>query len=131
MPAPSQYTYSVAALVAAHTAFRDLIDSHATLPGTIKIRDNADVLLGTITLSDPCGTVNGTTGQLALSIAARDESADVNGTAAYGEICDGDGDVHLALPCQAGTSAVSGKLVLNTLTIVAGGPIEISSATIG
>lgn len=131
MPAPSQATYSVAALVAAHTSFRDLIDSHATLPGVIRIRDAADVLLGTVVLTDPCGTVNGTTGQLTLSIAARDESADAGNTAAYGEICDGGGAVHLALPCQAGTAPVAGKLVLNTLTIMAGGPIEISSATIG
>lgn len=131
MPAPSQYTYSVAALVAAHTALRDLIDSHATLPGVIKVRDATDLLLGTITLAKPSGTVNGTTGQLTLSIAARDESADAAGTAAYGEICDGAGAVHLALPCQAGVSAVSGKLVLNTLAIVVGGPIEITSATIG
>lgn len=131
MPAPAQATYSVAALVAAHTAFRDLLDSHATLPGLIRVRDASDVLLGTVTLTDPCGSVNGETGQLTLSIAARDESADANGTAAYGELCDGSGAVHLALPCQAGTAPVSGKLVLNTLTIVAGGPIEISSATIG
>lgn len=131
MPAPTEHTYSVAALVAAHTSLRDLIDSHATLPGIIRVRDAADVLLGTVTLADPCGTVNGTTGQLTLAIAARDESADAAGTAAYGEICDGAGNVHLALPCQAGTIAVSGMLVLNTLTIAAGGPIEIASATVG
>lgn len=131
MPAPSNATYSVAALVAAHTAFRDLLDSHATLPGLIKVRDAADVLLGTITLADPCGSVDGGTGQLTLAIAAREEAADAAGTAAYGELCDGDGDVHLALPCQAGTEPVSGKLVLTTLTVVAGAPIEIDSATIG
>lgn len=131
MPAPSQYTYSAAALVAAHTALRDLIDSHATLPGVIKVRDAADVLLGTITLADPCGTVNGTTGQIPLDIAAREESADPGGTIAYVEICDGAGVVHLALPAEAGTTPVSGKAVFNTLTVVAGGPIEIDSAVIG
>lgn len=131
MPAPSSYEYSAAAKVAAHTAFRDLLDSHATLAGFVRIRDAADVLLGTVPLDDPCGTVDGGTGQLTLAFDGREESADAGGTAAYGEICDGDGDVHLALPCQAGTAAVSGKLVLNTLTIVAGGPIEIVSATIG
>ena len=39
--------------------------------------------------------------------------------------------MHLALPAQAGAVAVSGKLVLNTLTIVIGGPVDILSATIG
>lgn len=131
MPAPGTYTYSSAAKVAAHTAFRDLIDSHATLPGTIKVRDAADVLLGTVTLADPCGTVNGTTGQVTFAVTTRDESADVGGTIAYAEICDGAGVVHLALPAEAGTAPVSGKAVFNTLVVVAGGPIEVSSVTIG
>ncbi len=116
--------------MAAHTSFRDLIDSGAGA-GFIRIRDAADVLLAQIPLSDPCGTVNGTTGQLTLSIAGRDESADASGTAAYGELCDSDGDVHLALPAQAGSSPVANKLVLNTLAVVATGPVEVLSATIG
>lgn len=130
MSVPTEATYSAAAKIAAHTAFKDLIDTGVGA-GSIKVRDSADVLLATIPLSDPCGSVNGTTGQLTLSIAGRDESADAGGTAAYGEICDVAGTVHLALPAQAGTAAVAGKLVLNTLTIVAGGPVEALSATIG
>lgn len=131
MPAPGSYTYSAAAKVAAHTAFRDLIDAHATLPGSIKVRDAADVLLGTITLADPSGTVNGGTGQLTFAATTRDESADAGGTIAYVEICDGAGAVHLALPAEAGTVPVSGKAVFNTLTVVASGPIEINSVTVG
>lgn len=130
MPAPSTPTYSAAAKIVAHTAFRDLIDSGSGA-GFIRIRDSADVLLGQVPLDDPCGSVNGTTGQLTFAIDGPDTSADASGTAAYGEFCDSDGDVHLALPTQAGGSAVSGKLVLNTLTIVATGTITIISATIG
>lgn len=129
MPAPSSATYSAAALVAAHTSFKDLID--AGTAGSIKIRDSSDVLLAQIPLSDPCGSVNGTTGQLTFSIAGPDSSADASGTAAYGEFCASDGTVHLSLPAQAGSVAVSGKLVLNTLSIVAGGPVAILSAIIG
>ena len=130
MSAPTEATYSVAALVAAHTSFRDLIDSGASA-GFVRIRTSADALLAQVPLNDPCGAVNGTTGQLTFSFSGRDESADATGTAAYAEVCDSDGDVHLALPVQAGTAAVSGKLVLNTLSIVSGGPVEILSATIG
>ena len=129
MPAPSSATYSAVALVAAHTSFKDLID--AGTAGSIKIRDSSDVLLAQIPLSDPCGSVNGTTGQLTFSIAGPDSSADASGTAAYGEFCASDGTVHLSLPAQSGSVAVSGKLVLNTLSIVAGGPVAIISATIG
>ena len=130
MPAPSSATYSAAALVAAHTSFKTLIDAGSGA-GSIKIRDSSDVLLAQVPLADPCGTVNGTTGQLTFSIAGPDTSADASGTAAYGEFCDSDGLVHLSLPAQAGSTAVAGKLVLNTLSIVAGGPVAIISATIG
>lgn len=129
MAVPTVATYSVAALVAAHTSFRDLIDSGSG-PGKIRIRSAADALLAEVVLDDPCGTINGTTGQLTFAFDAQEDAATA-GTAAYGEFCDSDGDVHLALPCEAGTTAVSGKLVLNTLTLVGGGPVEIVSATIG
>lgn len=130
MPAPSVATYSSAALVAAQTSFRDLIDSGSGA-GLIRIRDSSDVLLAEITLADPCGSVNGTTGQLTLTMPRSDASANASGTAAYGEICDSDGDVHLALPTQAGSAPVTGKMVLNTLTIVSGGSVTVLSATVG
>ena len=130
MPAPIVATYSPAALIAAHTSFRDLIDSGSG-PGFVRIRSATDVLLSQVPLLDPCGSVNGTTGQLTFAFDGRDESADATGTAAYGEFCDSDGDVHLALPAQAGSSAVSGKLVMVTLSVVAGVPVEMVSATMG
>lgn len=130
MAVPATATYSVAALVAAHTSFRDLIDSGAGA-GFVRFRDAADVLLAQVPLSDPCGTVNGTTGQLTLSIAGPDSSVDADGTAAYAEFCDSDGDVHLAMPTQVGTTPVAGKVVMNTTSIVAGGPVAVISATVG
>ena len=130
MAAPTVATYSAAALVAANTSFKDLIDAGAGA-GSIKIRDAADVLLAQIPLTDPCGTVNGATGQLTITPSGRDESADATGTAAYGEFCDSAGLVHLSLPAQAGSAAVIGKIVINSLSIVAGGPVEALSATVG
>lgn len=131
MPAPASATYSATALVQAHTSFRDLIDSGSSA-GFVRIRNSSDTLLAQIPLADPCGTVNGTTGQLTFDVTnAKDTSADATGTAAYAEFCDSDGDVHLSLPAEAGTTPVSGKIVLNTLSIVSGGPVELVSATIG
>ena len=129
MTVPTVATYSAAALIAAHTSFKDLIDIGTA--GSIKIRESADVLLAQVPLSDPCGTVNGTTGQLAFSMSGPDTSADASGTAAYGEFCDSAGLVHLSLPAQAGSVEVSGKIVLNTLSIIAAGPVSVISATIG
>lgn len=131
MPVPANATYSAAALAAAHAAFRDLIDAGSGA-GSIKIRSaSADVLLAQIPLTDPCGTVNGTTGQLTIAVSGRDESADASGTAAYGESCDSAGLVHLSLPTQAGTSAVPNKVAINSLSIIADDPVEVLSATIG
>ena len=129
MPAPSGPEYSAAALVAAHTALLTLIDTGSGA-GTIKIRTSADALLATITLTDPAGTVNGTTGQLTLT-AASTPNASATGTASYGQVCDVAGNVVLALLAEAGSSPVSGKIVINTLSFVSGTPVELLSATIG
>jgi hypothetical protein len=130
MPVPIAATYSSAALVAAHTAFRDLIDAGSGA-GFVRIRNSADALLAQVPLEDPCGAVNGTTGQLTFAIDGPDPAAGLTGTAAYAEFCDSDGLVHLALPSQTGTTPVSGRIVLNTLSIVAGAPVYVLSATIG
>ena len=130
MTVPTVATYSAAALIAAHTTFKTLVDAAATA-GMVRIRSAADVLLAEIPLTDPCGSVNGTTGQLTLTPAGADDSANATGTAAYGEICDGDGTVLLALPAAVGGSAVAGYIVLNTLSIVASGQVSAISVTLG
>lgn len=130
MPAPTVPTYSAAAKKEANEEFLALIDA-GSAAGKIRIRSAADTLLAEIALNDPGGTVNGTTGVLTLSIAGPDSSANATGTAAYCEVCDSNNVVHLSIPAQQGTVAVSGKIVLNTLSIVSGGPVEIVSATIG
>ncbi len=131
MPAPGSATYSVKAKEEAHKAFRDLIDA-GSAAGRLKIRDASDVLLADIPLGDPCGTVSSGTGVLTFDVTATEDiSADATGTAAYGEFTDSDDVIHLSLPTEAGTAAVSGKLVLNTLSIVSGGPVTLVSASIG
>lgn len=130
MPAPTTAAYSASALAAAHTAFRDLIDAGPSA-GSIRIRSASDALLAQIPLTKPCGTVNAANGQLTLTAAGRDEGADATGTAAYGEFCDSSGTVHLALPTQAGSVAVQGKLVINALSITVAEPVAVLSATLG
>ncbi len=129
MAVPSSATYSVAAKVAAHQALVDLIDG-GSVEGYIAIMDASDVVLSTIPLDDPCGTVAAETGLLTFSIAGS-EVPPTEGTAAYGEFRDSNHNAHLALPAQSGGSPVSGYIVLNTLTIVADAEITISSATVG
>ncbi len=130
MPAPSEATYSVAALVAAHTSLRDLIDAENG-SALVRIYDAADTLLSRVWMTDPCGTVNGTTGQLTLTFTGATPEALESGTAAYGSVCDATGVSVLDLPVTVGTGPVSGFLVLNSLAIGQGLPVTINSATIG
>jgi hypothetical protein len=129
MPAPGAPTYAAAAKVAAHTSLKDLIDGGAGA-GTVKLYSSADVLLATITLTDPCGSVNGTTGQLTLTPASATTGV-ANGTAAYGTVSSSTPTVYFSADTQAGTAAVTGKFVINSLTIVSGGAVTMLSATFG
>jgi hypothetical protein len=130
MPAPSLYTFSADAKIAAHQSFVDLIDAGSS-HGNLLIRDSADVLLASVPMNDPCGSVNGTTGQVTFSFSGPDTSADHDGNAAYAEFVDSNGVVHLSVPVQQGTSAVSGKVVMNTVAVVAGYPVTVVAATLG
>lgn len=129
MPVPASAVYSPAALAAAHTAFRDLIDDGSG-PGSLKIRSATDVLLAQIPLTYPCGAVNSGTGQLTLTPSGPGVSP-AAGVAAYGEICDGDGLVYLSLPAQVGAAAVSGAVVLSMLSVAEGATLEALSILVG
>lgn len=129
MAVPTDYAWSVEALVAAHTALKNLIDTGSA--GFIRLRDASDALLAQVPLTDPCGTVDTETGQFTITSSGPDTSADDDGTVAYGEICESDGTVHGVMPAVAGSSPASGRLVMNTLTVIAGLPVGIVSVTIG
>lgn len=130
MAVPSTETFSAAAKVAAQTSLKDLIDA-GSAGGKLKIRDSSDVLLWTGTLADPCGSVNGTTGQLTITLPTSTVNASATGTAAYGEITDSNDTVIWAAPTQAGSSPVSGKVIINTLSLVSGSPATVVSITFG
>lgn len=125
MTAPYLDDWSPAVIVASNTALRTLLDAHATDPASITIHDAADVLLAEILLEKPCGSVDSETGALLIVADGREEEAPAGGTAAYATIRDGAGGAHRSVPCEAGTEPVAGKCVLNTTTIVQGGPVEL------
>ena len=124
-------TYSPAALIAAHTDFLGKLDA-GTGPGKVVIYDASDVTLVTVTLTDPAGTVNGTTGQLTLTQAGVG-TAVADGTASYAEFMDSDDTVHLTVDVfgtDTGT-AQSGFITLNNRAIITSAEVSILSAVIG
>lgn len=124
------YEYSAAALVAAHTAFRNLLDAE-TGTTKIRIRDGGAVLLAEIILGDPSGAVNGTTGQLTLTIATQETNAPASGIASIAQVVDGAGAVHLTMPCKQGGAGDPGWCVLSALAIAATGSVSVMSAVVG
>jgi hypothetical protein len=129
MPVPAVATYSLDVRVAAQTGLLTALDS-GTGAAVVRIRSASDVLLGSVSLSDPCGTVSGTTGVLTFSIAGQGTGS-ASGTAAYAEFCTSEGDAKLSIPALQGTAAVPGYFVMNSLSVVSGNPLEILSASAG
>lgn len=86
----------------------------------------SQTLLGTLTFSDPCGTVSG--GVLTFSTVTGDSSADADGTAAWARIADSTGT--FVADVGVGVSGSGMEVIMNTTAIVAGGSIDITSAQI-
>lgn len=81
--------------------------------------------LGTLTLSKPCGTV--TNGVLTFDAIAEEESAQANGTASWARFSDGDGNA--VLDASVGLTSSGADFIINTTTIITGGPIRIADSS--
>lgn len=106
-------------------------------PCTLKVYDGAQpadptvavstqVLLGTLTCSDPLGST--AAGALTFGAITQDNAADANGTAAWARLLDGAGNP--VADFDVSNSAGNGVVKLNTVTIVQGGPITVTSFVI-
>lgn len=97
-----------------------------TIPATPETAISSQVLLGTLTFSDPCGVVGTpTAGALTFSAITQDSSADATGTATWARIADSSGTT--VVDINVTVTGGGGALQLNTTSIVAGGPIIISA----
>lgn len=119
---------------AAATALKDAIDAGSgagtvkfytgTQPADPSVAITSQTLLGTLTLSDPCGSVDGN-GLLTFSGITSDSSADATGTATWARFATSAGAA--ILDCDVSVTGGGGALQLNTTGIVAGGPISITA----
>ena len=81
------------------------------------------ILLGTCTLSDPCGTVSG--GVLTFGAISDDVSADADGDIFWVRATDGEGV--WVMDMSAGLTGSGAEIIFNTLTTRIGGAIQIQS----
>lgn len=88
---------------------------------------SSQTLLGTLTCSDPAGSVSGRV--LTFSSITNDSAADASGTASWARLLDSSGTA--VLDVSVGLSGSGADLIMNTTTFVSGaGPISISSLTV-
>ena len=84
------------------------------------------VLLGTLTFSDPAGSTSG--GVITFGAITQETAADATGAAAWVRLRDSTGAA--VMDGDVTVTAGTGLLKLNTLSIVAGGPIQVTSGTL-
>ncbi len=118
-------TYTTAVKTSRMTAVATAIDAGAGA-GYIEIGTaGMGTVLATIALTDPCGSA--AAGVLTLTMPHSDTSADASGTAAAARIRDSNAtDIITGL--TVGTSGTD--IVLDSVTIIIGGIVSITSATI-
>jgi len=125
----------LAARNARATAIRDLLDAGSgpgkllCYAGTVPATGAAittQTLLGTATLSDPCGTVSA--GTLTFSAITGDSSADATGTVTFVRALDSANNFVADL--DAGVTGSGQAVIFNSTSIITGGAINVLSAQI-
>lgn len=97
----------------------------ATKPDGPGTAISSQTLLGTLVCSDPAVSASGAV--VTFDAITADTSADADGTATWARILDGDGAAVVDVDVSNG--AGTGVIKLNTVSIVAGGLIQITSFT--
>ena len=99
-----------------------------SIPATPETAITSQTLLGTLTLNSTAfGSASSATPSVATANSiTQDSAADATGTAAWARVATSGGTV--VMDVDVGTSATT--IVLNTTSIVSGGPISISSFTL-
>ncbi len=119
-------TYTTAAKTARMQAVINQIDAGVS-PGKLKIRDSGNVVLATLTLADPCGTVAAGVLTFDFDPDISDTSADASGTAANAIITDS-ADTTIISGLTVGISGTD--IVLDPVSITAGQTVTITAGTI-
>lgn len=113
------------------------LDSHAsnsyaelyagTMPATIATAISGQTKLGTVTMSNDPSATN-SAGLITFNPISEDTAADASGTASFLRIYKGDASTWADL--DVGGPGSGATAIVNTVTVVAGGPIRINAFTI-
>lgn len=98
-----------------------------TMPATADTALAGNTVLAELTCSDPSAAAPSSK-TLTFSSITQDTSANASGTATFFRLMDS--DFNVVLQGNVTATAGGGALELNTVSIVAGGPVQITSATL-
>lgn len=99
-----------------------------TMPASPADAVTTQTLLGTCTMSaDPSATASA--GLVTFNVISQDDAANASGTAAWVRVLRGDGSTVVA-DLDVGAAGSGATAIINTTTVVAGGPVKINSFTI-
>lgn len=103
-----------------------------TGPDVVPTIPSLHVLLGTLTCSDPAGSISTISGVPTLTFGAvtQDSSADASGVASWARLSSTGGATVAVLDVDITTTGGGGFAQMNTTNIVAGGPITAPSIVI-
>ena len=121
------YEYSLPIKNGISTYLLGEIDTGVGANATIEAVSAGDVVLSTIPLTAPAGTIDELTGILTITPDGRDEAAAASGDIAEMRVKNRDGDLILTIPTIAGIEPVRGYAVLSHLDILEGDPVEMTS----
>lgn len=96
------------------------------MPATPAVGVTTQVLLGTLTLTNPCGAI--ASNILTFSAITSDSSADTDGTATWARMADSNGNA--VIDVDVTTTTGTGAIKLNTTAVKAGGPISITAMAV-
>lgn len=97
-----------------------------SMPATPETAVTSQTLLGTLTCAYPLGSES--SGLLTWDTITQDSAADATGTATWARMSTGGGVACADLDVTA--TGAGGALQMNTVAIVAGGPISVSALTL-
>ena len=123
-------SYTAALLIPVSNAALARIDA-GTGPARFRIKNSGGTVLANLYLTEPAGSVDGN-GKLTLTSAGPETNAPAGGIAALADLLDGDDTVLAAnIPVQQGSAPVAGRVVISSTSILAGGTVSLSAASIG
>lgn len=122
--------YTPAALSVVHQALLDRLTGDPVADPYFELYAGA-TLLATLTIDGAASSVSGVTGVLTL-VPGDPLAAVASGTITSAKLLASDDAImDSAVPIAVGVEAVSGTLVLSSLTLISGGTITLISASIG